>query len=54
MGKISIGERKVIHGDISFWNGTSFYTAFGDIFAMLCTIVICIVLGIGWFRNYLK
>ena len=54
MEKISIGERKVIHGDISFWNGTSFYTAFGDIFAMLCTIVICIVLGIGWFRHYLK
>ena len=52
--KIPIGEKKVIYGNIYFWNGTSFYTVFGDIFAMLCTAVICIIFGIGWFRHYLK
>ena len=52
--RIPIGEKKVLMGEISFWNGTSFYTRFGDIFPMICSSIFFIFLGYGCIIQYLK
>ena len=49
--KISYNKQKIILAEIPIRDLASFYTRFGELFAIICSLISIILLGTGWVKN---
>jgi len=49
--KIPYNEQKIILAEIPILDLASFYMRFGELFAIICSLISIILLGTGWVKN---
>jgi len=49
--KIPYNEQKIILAEIPIRDLASFYMRFGELFAIICSLISIILLGAGWVKN---
>ena len=49
--KIPYNEQQIILAEIPIRDLESFYMRFGELFAIICSLISIILLGLGWIKN---